>query len=122
LQHPILFKLSVGKLAAVIAFPLLIVTSCSTTQMQDKLISKSNPSLCYSMIYQKDSLSDDYFSLMLKEALKRDLNCKDIAQEILDFRKKLTGDTRGGGPDSSGDPSSNNYSNEGINWVTGQST
>ena len=74
------------------------------------------------MIYQKDSLSDDYFTLMLKEALKRDINCKDIAQEILDFRKKLTGDTSGGSPNSSGEPPSNDHSNEGINWVTGQST
>ena len=90
--------------------------------MQEKLISKSNPSLCYSMIYQKDSLSDDYFSLMLQEAIKRDLNCKDIAQEMWDFRKKLAGDTREGSPDSSGETSSNDYSNEGINWVTGQST
>jgi len=74
------------------------------------------------MIYQKDSLSGDYFSLMLEEAIKRDLNCKDIPQEILDFRKKLTGDTRVGSPDSSGESSSNDYSNEDINWVTGQST
>ena len=77
--------------------------------MHDKLVLKSNPNFCYSMIYQKDSL----------EALKRDLNCKDIAQEMWDFRKKWAGDIRGGSPDSSGKPSSNNYPNEVINWVTG---
>ena len=114
--------MSAGQLAAVIAFASLMIASCSTTQMQDKLVLKSNPSLCYSMIYQKDSLSNDYFSLMLQEAIKRDLNCKDIPQEILDFRKKLTGDTRGGSLNSSGESSSNDYSNEGVNWVTGQST
>ena len=59
---------------------------------------------------------------MFEEALKRDLNCKDIAQEILYFSKKLTGDTREGSPDSSGESSSNDYSNEDINWVTGQPT
>ena len=121
MQRQTSFKLLGTKLAATIPFVLLLLASCSTTQMQDKLNLKSNPSLCYSMIYQKDSLSKDYFSLMLGEALKRDLNCKDIVQEILDFRKKLTGGSQGGGPDSSGETSSQDYSNEGINWVTGQS-
>ena len=41
------------------------------------------------MIYEKDSASNEFFTLMLSEALSRNLNCKDIAQEILDYRKKL---------------------------------
>ena len=41
------------------------------------------------MIYEKDSASNEFFTLMLSEVLSRNLNCKDIAQEILDYRKKL---------------------------------
>jgi hypothetical protein len=59
---------------------------------------------------------------MLSEAMSRNLNCKDIAQDILDFRKKTTGSNSNGGPNSSGETSSSDYSNEGVNWVTGQST
>ena len=99
----------------------MLFSSCSTTQMQDKLVLKSNPSLCYSMIYQKDSLSNDYFSLMLQEAIKRDLNCKDIPLEILDFRKKTTGKDGSSGPNSSNEAQSPDHSNEGVNWVTGKS-
>ena len=63
-----------------------------------------------------------FFALMLSEAMTRNLNCRDIAQEIKDFRKKTTGNDSSGGPNSSGEASSSDYSNEGINWVTGQST
>ena len=48
--------------------------------------------------------------------------CKDIAQEILDYRKKTTGNDSSGGPNSSGEASSSAFENEGINWVTGQSS
>mgnify|MGYP003329543434 CR=1 FL=1 len=47
---------------------------------------------------------------------------KDIAQEILDYRKKTTGNDSSGGPNSSGEGSSSTFENEGINWVTGQSS
>jgi hypothetical protein len=100
----------------------MIISSCSTTYMQSKLADKSDPSLCYSMIFEKDSMSTDFFALMLSEAMTRNLNCKDIAQEIKDFRKKTTGNDSSGGPNSSGEASSSDYSNEGINWVTGQSS
>ena len=90
--------------------------------MQSKLTAKSDPSLCYSMIYEKDSVSIEFFALMLSEAMTRNLNCKDIAQDIIDFRKKTTGSNSNGGPNSSGETSSSDHSNEGINWVTGQST
>ena len=73
------------------------------------------------MIYQKDSLSSDFFALMLLEALSRNLNCKDIAQEILDFRKKTTGKDGSSGPSSSDEAQSPDHSNEGVNWVTGKS-
>ena len=43
------------------------------------------------MIYQRDLLSKNYFKLMLETALKGQLNCKDIAVEIIEFRRKLTG-------------------------------
>ena len=100
----------------------IFFSSCSTAQMQSKLTDKSDPSLCYSMIFEKDSMSTDFFALMLSEAMTRNLNCKDIAQEIKDFRKKTTGNDSSGGPNSSGEASSSDYSNEGINWVTGQSS
>ena len=74
------------------------------------------------MIYEKDSASNEFFTLMLSEALSRNLNCKDIAQEIIDFRKKITGNDSSGGPNSSAEASPSDHSNEGINWVTGQST
>lgn len=74
------------------------------------------------MIYEKDSASNEFFTLMLSEALSRNLNCKDIAQEILDYRKKTTGNDSSGGPNSSGEASSSTFENEGINWVTGQSS
>ena len=90
--------------------------------MQSKLTAKSDPSLCYSMIYEKDSVSIEFFSLMLSEAMSRNLNCKDITQDILAFRKKATGNDSSGGPNSSGEAPSSDYSNEGINWVTGQSS
>ena len=48
--------------------------------------------------------------------------CKDIAQEILDYRKKTTGNESSGGPNSSGEGSSSAFENEGINGVTGQSS
>ena len=74
------------------------------------------------MIFEKDSMSTDFFALMLSEALSRNLNCKDIAQEIEGFRKKTTGNESSGGPNSSGEASSSDFANEGINWVTGQSS
>ncbi|MDA9603321.1 hypothetical protein N9S25_00905 [bacterium] len=74
------------------------------------------------MIYEKDSVSVEFFALMLSEAMSRNLNCKDIAQDILDFRKKTTGSNSNGGPNSSAETSSSDHSNEGVNWVTGQST
>ena len=99
-----------------------LLSSCSTTQMQSKLAAKSDPSHCYSMIYEKDSTSTEFLELMLAEALSRNLNCKDISQKIIDFRKKTTGNDASGGPSSSAEASSSNHANEGINWVTGQST
>ena len=72
------------------------------------------------MIYKKDSMSHEYFTIMLKEALNRNLNCKDITKEIIDFKKKLTGSDSSGGPGQSNEASSNDHSNEGVNWVTGQ--
>lgn len=98
-----------------------LISSCSTTQLKSQAASKSNPSLCYSMIYQKDSISNEYFTIMLQEALNRNLNCKDIAKEIIDFKKKLTGSDNSGSPGHSNEASSNDHSNEGVNWVTGQS-
>ena len=62
------------------------------------------------MIYEKDSASNEFFY------------CKDIAQEILDYRKKTTGNESSGGPNSFGEGSSSTFENEGINWVTGQSS
>ena len=72
------------------------------------------------MIYEKDWASNEFFTLMLSEALSRNLNCKDIAQEILDYRNKTTGNDSSGGPNSSGEGSCSTFKNEGINWVTGQ--
>ena len=43
------------------------------------------------MIYKQQSVSDHYFKLLLEEALRRDLDCKIIAKEILDFKKFITG-------------------------------
>lgn len=43
------------------------------------------------MIYKQQSVSNSYFKLLLEEALRRDLDCKLIAQEILDFKSTLTG-------------------------------
>ena len=59
---------------------------------------------------------------MLSEAMSRNLNCKDIAQDIIAFRKKATGNNSSGSPNSSGEASPSDYLNEGINWVTGQSS
>ena len=112
-----------SKALAVIALSfVMLISSCSTTQMQSKIANKSDSSLCYSMIFEKDSISTDFFALMLSEAVSRNLNCEDIAQEIVDFRKKITGNDSSGGPNSSGEASSSDHSNEGVNWVTGQST
>jgi|TARA_B110000495_G_scaffold53012_1_gene44498 hypothetical protein len=122
LQHPILFNIQSKALAVIALSIVMLISSCSTAQMQSKISDKSDPSLCYSMIFEQDSMSTDFFALMLSEALSRNLNCKDIAQEIIDFRKKTTGNDSGEGPNSSGEASSSDYSNEGINWVTGQST
>ena len=43
------------------------------------------------MIYKQQSVSDRYFKLLLEEALRRDLDCKIIAKEILDYKKFITG-------------------------------
>jgi hypothetical protein len=43
------------------------------------------------MIYKQQSVSDSYFKLLLEEAVRRDLDCKIIAKEILDFKKFITG-------------------------------
>ena len=43
------------------------------------------------MIYKQQSVSDKYFNLLLEEALKRDLNCRLIAKEILDFKNYIMG-------------------------------
>ena len=90
--------------------------------MKSKLTAKSDASLRYSMIYEKDSVSIEFFALMLSEAMTRNLNCKDITQDIIAFRKKATGNDSSGGPNSSGEAPSSDHSNEGINWVTGQSS
>jgi len=42
------------------------------------------------MIYKKQSFSDSYFKLMFEEAVKRDLNCKFFAKEILNFKKSIS--------------------------------
>jgi hypothetical protein len=122
LQRQILFNIESKVLAISALTFVMVISSCSTAQMQSKLADKSDPSLCYSMIYERDSISTEFFTLMLSEALSRKLNCKDIAQEIIDFRKKTTGYDSSGGPNSSGEASSSDHSNEGVNWVTGQST
>ena len=70
---------------------MFIVVSCSSTQLKTKIELKSNPSLCYSMIYKQQSVSDSYFKLLLEEAVRRDLDCKIIAKEVLDFKKFITG-------------------------------
>ena len=54
---------------------------------------------------------------MLQEAINRNLNCKDIAKEILDYKQKIN--NRNNGPESSSEASSNEPS-ENINWVTGR--
>lgn len=122
MRHLILFNSPRKPLVFLVSTFVVLFSSCSTTQLQSKLAAKSDPSLCYSMIYEKDSASSEFFSLMLSEALSRNLNCKDIAQEILDYRKKTTGNDSSGGPNSSGEGSSSTFENEGINWVTGQSS
>ena len=43
------------------------------------------------MIYKQQSVSDKYFNLLLEEALKRDLDCKLIVNEILDFKNYIMG-------------------------------
>jgi hypothetical protein len=43
------------------------------------------------MIYKQQSVSDSYFKLLFEEALRRDLDCKLIAKEILDFKNFITG-------------------------------
>ena len=43
------------------------------------------------MIYKQQSVSDSYFKLLFEEALRRDLDCKSIAKEILDFKNFITG-------------------------------
>ena len=89
MRHLILFNSPRKPLVFLVSTFVVLFSSCSTTQLQSKLAAKSDPSLCYSMIYEKDSASNEFFTLMLSEALSRNLNCKDIAQEILDYRKKL---------------------------------
>jgi hypothetical protein len=69
------------------------------------------------LIYKKESLSDEYYLTMLKEAVNRNLNCKDIAKEILDFKDRINGSNNS--PGSSSEASSNEPS-ESINWVTGR--
>jgi len=70
---------------------IFIVFGCSTTQLKTKIELKSNPSLCYSIVYKQKSVSDSYFKLLLEEAMRRDLDCKLIAKEILDFKNFITG-------------------------------
>ena len=43
------------------------------------------------MIYKQHSVSKNYFKLMLDEALRRDLDCILIANEILDFKNTISG-------------------------------
>ena len=54
---------------------------------------------------------------MLQEAVNRNLNCKDIVKEILEYKQKIN--SRNNGPGSSNEASSNEPS-ENINWVTGR--
>lgn len=70
---------------------IFIVVSCSSAQLKNKIELKSNPSLCYSMIYKQKSVSKTYFKLLLEEALRRDLDCILIANEILDFKNTILG-------------------------------
>ena len=67
------------------------MVGCSSAQIKTKIELKSDPSLCYSMIYKQQSVSDKYFNLLLEEALKRDLNCRLIEKEILDFKTYIMG-------------------------------
>ena len=69
------------------------------------------------MIYKKQSISDNYFRLMLEEALRRDLNCKLITKEILDFQKTISGSSIS---NSITPVSVANPPNEIIHPVTGQ--
>ena len=42
------------------------------------------------MIYKQQSVSETYFKLMLDEALRRDLDCILIANDILDFKNTIS--------------------------------
>lgn len=110
----------VASRAIITSVILVVISACSSTQIQQKIISKSNASLCSSLIYQKEAISIDYHSLLIQEGLSRELNCQNIAQEILAFRLKITG-TSSAGPSSSdqGAPAQD-YANQGVNWVTGK--
>ncbi|MDB4042971.1 hypothetical protein N9507_01920 [Gammaproteobacteria bacterium] len=92
-------------------------SGCSSSLLESRVESKSNVSLCHSMVYKKKSLSVKSFTLMLQEALKRDLNCQSIAEEILKFQQKNSG--MSGDNFISNEPSSNSPT-EGINPATGQ--
>jgi hypothetical protein len=43
------------------------------------------------MLYKQQSVSKNYFKLILDEALRRDLDCILIANEILDFKNTISG-------------------------------
>ena len=43
------------------------------------------------MIYKQQSVSKNYFKLMLDEALRRDLDCILVSNEILDFKNTISG-------------------------------
>ena len=73
---------------------IFFVAGCSTLQHISKIESKSNPSLCFSLIYKAQSVSNSYLKLLLEEASRRDLNCELIAQEILDFKSTITGSSQ----------------------------
>ena len=100
---------------------LMMLTACSTSQIQKKITHKSDVGLCYSLIYQKAAISNEYYSLLTQEAINRALNCQNIAQEIIDYKTNLTGSSIVS-PSSANEAASQDYANQGVNWVTGKSS
>jgi len=92
-----------------------LLNGCASLMLESQVEAQSNASLCYSMVYKKKSLSNHYFKLMVNEALTRDLNCKLIAKDILDFRQKITGISNNNFYSSNSSPTE---PSDGINPIT----
>ncbi|MDA0881633.1 MAG: hypothetical protein O3C66_06650 [Proteobacteria bacterium] len=86
-----------------------------------KITHKSDVGLCYSLIYQKAAISNEYHSLLNQEATNRALNCRNIAQEIIDYKTNPTGSSIVS-PSSASEAASQVYANQGVNWVIGKSS